>query len=45
MKTILATHNAPAPHWVGDGFPVRFALQEDSDVFAVTSYTTLTQQQ
>lgn len=23
MKTILATHNAPAPHWVGDGFPVR----------------------
>lgn len=23
MKKILATHNAPAPHWVGNGFPVR----------------------
>jgi len=23
MKTILAVHSAPAPHWVGDGFPVR----------------------
>lgn len=23
MKKILATRNAPAPHWVGDGFPVR----------------------
>lgn len=23
MKKILATHSAPPPHWVGDGFPVR----------------------
>lgn len=23
MKKILGIHNAPRPHWVGDGFPVR----------------------
>lgn len=23
MKKILGVHSAPAPHWVGDGFPVR----------------------
>ena len=23
MKSILGIHNAPRPHWVGDGFPVR----------------------
>lgn len=23
MKSILAVHSAPRPHWVGDGFPVR----------------------
>lgn len=23
MKTVLSTHSAPPPHWVGDGFPVR----------------------
>ncbi|CAH1385335.1 pirin family protein [Candidatus Nitrotoga sp. M5] len=23
MKRIIGVHNAPSPHWVGDGFPVR----------------------
>jgi len=23
MKTVIGTYNAPQPHWVGDGFPVR----------------------
>jgi hypothetical protein len=23
MKSILGIHDAPRPHWVGDGFPVR----------------------
>lgn len=26
MRKILGVHNAPTPHWVGDGFPVRTML-------------------
>ena len=32
MKQIVKVHNAPAQHWVGDGFPVRslFSYQDNS---------------
>lgn len=30
MKNILGLHNAPAQHWVGDGFPVRSLFTYDS---------------
>lgn len=29
MKTILGVHDAPQPHWVGDGFPVRSIFSYD----------------
>jgi redox-sensitive bicupin YhaK (pirin superfamily) len=30
MKQILGIHDAPRPHWVGDGFPVRSMFSYDS---------------
>ena len=26
MRKVIAVHDAAPPHWVGDGFPVRFGL-------------------
>ncbi|HZP87324.1 MAG TPA: pirin family protein [Burkholderiales bacterium] len=36
MKDILAVHDAPRPHWVGDGFPVRslFSYNDDARRFS-----------
>ncbi|WP_295953769.1 pirin family protein [Rhodoferax sp.] len=31
MKKILSVHNAPRPHWVGDGFPVRSMFSYGSE--------------
>ncbi len=31
MKKILGVHNAPRPHWVGDGFPVRSMFSHGGD--------------
>ena len=31
MKKILGVHNAPRPHWVGDGFPVRSMFSYGGD--------------
>ncbi|MGF1547169.1 MAG: pirin family protein [Thiotrichales bacterium] len=36
MKDIIAIHNAPNGHWVGDGFPVRqmFSYSKDAEAFS-----------
>ncbi len=41
MKKILRIQNAPNPHWVGDGFPVRSMFSYDGDTSALSPFLLL----
>jgi len=41
MKQILRIQNAPKPHWVGDGFPVRSMFSYDGDTRAFSPFLLL----
>lgn len=41
MKRILSVHKAPAPHWVGDGFPVRSILSHHAQGEAISPFLML----
>ena len=41
MKKILAVHNAPPMHWVGNGFPVKSLFSYDSPVAALSPFLLL----
>jgi quercetin 2,3-dioxygenase len=41
MKKLLSVHDAPAPHWVGDGFPVKSILSHQSLGPAVSPFLLL----
>ncbi|MGO8829930.1 MAG: pirin family protein [Steroidobacteraceae bacterium] len=41
MKRILRIQNAPKPHWVGDGFPVRSLFSYDGDTSAFSPFLLL----
>lgn len=40
-KTVQQIHKAPAPHWVGDGFPVRSMFSYDRDAQAMSPFLLL----
>lgn len=41
MKSIIGVYNAPAPHWVGDGFPVRSLFTYDTRSVPVSPFLML----
>lgn len=41
MKAIIGVYNAPAPHWVGDGFPVRSLFTYDTRDVPVSPFLML----
>jgi redox-sensitive bicupin YhaK (pirin superfamily) len=41
MKKILAVHDAPKQHWVGDGFPVRSMITYHGDTAALSPFLML----
>jgi quercetin 2,3-dioxygenase len=41
MKQILRVQSAPAPHWVGDGFPVRSMFSYNGDTQALSPFLLL----
>lgn len=41
MRSIVGIYNAPSPHWVGDGFPVRTVLSHQEQGAAVSPFIML----
>jgi redox-sensitive bicupin YhaK (pirin superfamily) len=41
MRSIVGIYNAPSPHWVGDGFPVRTVLSHQLQGAAVSPFLML----
>jgi len=41
MKKIIRIQDAPKPHWVGDGFPVRSMFSYDRDTSALSPFLLL----
>jgi len=41
MKKVLSIYNAPASHWVGDGFPVRSLFSYDQDAVQLSPFLLL----
>ena len=41
MRKLVALHDAPRPHWVGDGFPVRPMFSPQTHGSAVSPFILL----
>jgi redox-sensitive bicupin YhaK (pirin superfamily) len=41
MKKVLAVHSSPAPHWVGDGFPVRTLFSHSESAREISPFLLL----
>ncbi|MEY1661829.1 pirin family protein [Isoalcanivorax beigongshangi] len=41
MKALRSIHSAPAPHWVGNGFPVRTLFSYQADAEAISPFLLL----